>query len=285
MTQSMPFDLMAEARAAHDDRAWRAELELGPGPVAINVSRAVPGKGQDRLIRAFRAVVERVPDAQLVLVGDGELRGEHERLARELGVADAVRFLGTRRDIPALLVGADLFVFASLTESFGLVVGEAMTAQLPVLAYRLPSLDTFSRPGVTGYYPEQDDEAAFVARFCELLGDEARRRRMGRAGFDLVAERFPIDATARSFDRAYRWVLETRRTRRVDPSAGGGPPRARRTGRGAGHATGAGMRDRGADDVGTLDPVGAVPLDHVLLPGVERGGDRRADGGSGPGGR
>ena len=266
MTQSMPFDLMAEARAAHDDRAWRAELELGPGPVAINVSRAVPGKGQDRLIRAFRAVVEQVPDARLVLVGDGELRGEHEQLARELGVADAVRFLGTRRDIPALLVGADLFVFASLTESFGLVVGEAMTAQPagPGLPASRPSTRS-PAPGVTGYYPEQDDEAAFVARFCELLGDEARRRRMGRAGFDLVAERFPIDATARSFDRAYRWVLD----------GGGGPvtPQER------------GMRDRGADDVGTLDPVGAVPLDHVLLPGVERGGDRRADGGSGAGGR
>ena len=85
MTQSMPFDLMAEARTAHDDRAWRAALDLGPGPVAINVSRAVAGKGQDRLIRAFRAVLDRVPDAQLVLVGDGELRGEHQRLARELG--------------------------------------------------------------------------------------------------------------------------------------------------------------------------------------------------------
>jgi glycosyltransferase involved in cell wall biosynthesis len=232
MTHSMPFDLMAEARSAHDDRAWRAALDLGPGPVAINVSRAVVGKGQGRLIRAFRSVLERIPDAQLVLVGDGDLRGEHEQLARELGIEASLRFLGTRRDIPALLVGADLFVFTSLTESFGLVVGEAMTARLPVLAYRLPSLDTFSVPGVTGHYPEQDDEASFVDRFCELLADEARRRQMGRAGFELVAERFPIDATARSFDAAYRWVLDesperhTRRPLRAGPGGLPSPPSA-----------------------------------------------------------
>ena len=250
MTQSMPFDLMAEARSAHDDRAWRSALDLGPGPVAINVSRAVVGKGQDRLIRAFRSVVDRVPDAQLVLVGDGDLRGEHQQLARELGVEGNLRFLGTRRDIPALLVGADLFAFTSLTESFGLVVGEAMTARLPVLSYRLPSLDTFSEHGVTGYYPEQDDEASFVAHFCELLSDEDRRRRMGQAGFERVAKRFPIDATARSVDAAYRWVLEEspsrhqRRPLRARSGSVEAPPSAVPSGPCSGAEMGAGADSR-----------------------------------------
>ena len=157
---------------------------------------------------------------------------------------------------------------------------------------------------MTGYYPEQDDEAAFVARFCELLADEARRRRMGQAGFELVAERFPIDATARSFDAAYRWVLDEsprRRQRRplrtgpgpVEAPPSATPPGLLRSGGGcrrrrpelAGHPIGLGMRDRYGDAVGTRDPEGAVPVDHVLLPGVERGGDHRADGGRRPGGR
>ncbi|MPY93365.1 MAG: glycosyltransferase [Acidimicrobiia bacterium] len=64
MIQSMPAAEMARARAAHDDERWRAQLQLGPGPVAINVSRCVPGKGQDRLIRALASVRARVPDAQ-----------------------------------------------------------------------------------------------------------------------------------------------------------------------------------------------------------------------------
>ena len=54
MTQSMPFDTMAAAAARHDDAAWRAGFGIGPGPVAINISRHVPGKGQDRVIRAIR---------------------------------------------------------------------------------------------------------------------------------------------------------------------------------------------------------------------------------------
>jgi glycosyltransferase involved in cell wall biosynthesis len=285
MTQSMPFDLMAEARAAHDDAAWRAALGLGAGPVVVNVSRAVPGKGQDRLIGAFVGVLRRVPDARLLLVGDGELRPEHQRMARELGVEHAVRFLGTRRDIPALLVGADVFAFASHTESFGLVVGEAMTAQLPVVAYRLPSLDTFCGPDVTGFYPEQDDEAAFVDRLCLLLGDRERRRRMGQAAFRAVAARFPIDATARSFDQAYRWVLDHHRPCRrsaAEPLTGTPTPLwddAPIT------PHGNGLRDGGTDASHRPDQLGPAALDHVLLPGVERGGDHRADGGRRAGGR
>jgi glycosyltransferase involved in cell wall biosynthesis len=283
MVQSMPFDLMAEARAAHDDRDWRAKLDLGPGPVAINVSRAVPGKGQDRLIRAFARVLERVPDAQLVLVGDGELRDEHQRLALDLGIGASLRFLGTRRDIPALLVGADVFAFTSLTESFGLVVGEAMTAQLPVVAYRLPSLDTFSRDGVSGFYPSQDDEPTFVDRLSELLADAARRRVMGQAAFQLVAERFPIDATARSFDEAYRWVSGQHRPRRRSVVGRRGGPMDLSSDESITAEAGR-LRDRGVDACLRPDLLGAPSVDHVLLPGLERGGDHRADRGGRAGG-
>ena len=74
MTQSMPFAELDAARAAHDDRAWRSELGLGPGPVAITVSRLAEGKGHDRIIRAMATVRQRVPDAQLLVVGDGDQR-------------------------------------------------------------------------------------------------------------------------------------------------------------------------------------------------------------------
>lgn len=207
MAQSMPFEAMAAAAAAHDDQAWRADLGLGCGPVAINVSRMAEGKGQDRLIRALAVVRESVPDAQLVLVGDGELRPAFEQLTRQLGLEGCVHFTGTRRDIPRLLVGADVFAFGSVTESFGLVVAEAMAARLPVVAFRLPSLDDFSVDGVTGAYPAQADDAGFARALAEVLGAPATARRMGHAGFSLVSERFPAWATADSFEAAYRRVL------------------------------------------------------------------------------
>jgi glycosyltransferase involved in cell wall biosynthesis len=216
MSQSVPLEELAAAAAAHDDVAWRAELDLGPGPVAMTVSRIEEGKGQDRIIRALAAVRRQVADAQLVVVGDGEQRADCERLVDELGLRDAVRFLGSRRDVPRLLVGADVFAFGSRTESFGLVVAEAMGAHLPVVAYRLPSLTDFATEGVTGHFPAQDDDAGFAVALSDLLEDRERARKLGNAGYDVVARRFPPVATARSFEASYRRIL--------GPTAIGPPP-------------------------------------------------------------
>lgn len=207
MTQSMPFDAMAEAAAGHDDAAWRARFGIGPGPVAMNISRHVPGKGQDRVIRAFAAVRSSVPDAQLVLVGDGELFEAHRQLAADLGLADAVHFLGMRTDVPQLLAGADVFAFASTTESFGLVVAEAMAARVAVVAYALPSITAYVEHGKGALLPAQHDEIGFAQAFTSLMADARLRRRVADGGFDAVSERFPADAAARSFEGAYDRVL------------------------------------------------------------------------------
>jgi glycosyltransferase involved in cell wall biosynthesis len=207
MAQSVPLDELAAAAATHDDRAWRAELGLGPGPVAINVSRVEEGKGQARLIAALAAARRRVPDAQLLLVGDGDQRAGCERLVERSGLAGAVHVLGSRFDVPRLLVGADVFVFGSRTESFGLVVAEAMAARLPVVAYRLPSLADFVVDGVTGYFPAQDDDEGFADALADLLEDRVRAGKLGEAGHAVVAERFPPEATAGSFEDSYRRAL------------------------------------------------------------------------------
>jgi glycosyltransferase involved in cell wall biosynthesis len=156
------------------------------------------------------AVLDRSPDAQLLLVGDGELRGRLEQLARALGIERSVHFLGNRNDVPDLLVGADVFAFASATESFGLVVAEAMAARLPVVAYRLPSLMEFSREGLTGRYPEQGDDTGLAAALVELSTDLVEARAMGRAGWAAVAARYHARATADSFTAAYERVLSAR---------------------------------------------------------------------------
>ena len=207
MSQSVPLVELAAAAAAHDDDAWRAELGLGPGPVAVNVSRIEEGKGQDRIIRAMAVVRHQVPDAQLVVVGDGDQRADCERLVDDLGLRDAVHFLGTRSDVPRLLVGADVFAFGSWTESFGLVVAEAMAARLPVVAFQLPSVADFAIDAVTGYFPDQADDEGFAHALADLLADPTKARKMGEAGYEVVAERFPPEATARSFEAAYRRIL------------------------------------------------------------------------------
>lgn len=99
----------------------------------IHVGRLVAEKNHEFLIRLMLELRRAVPEAQLLLVGDGPLRTHLERLAATLGVAEAVHFLGARRDIPELLSLADLFVFPSLTEGLGLSPVEAQAAGLPVL--------------------------------------------------------------------------------------------------------------------------------------------------------
>jgi glycosyltransferase involved in cell wall biosynthesis len=263
MTQSMPFAALDAARAAHDDRAWRAELGLGPGPVAITVSRLAEGKGQDRIIRAMAVVRRSVPEAQLLVVGDGELRASFEALVRQLDLGETVRFLGTRRDVPRLLVGADVFAFASATESFGLVVAEAMAARLAVVALRLPSLAGFTSPA-TGLFCDQSDDEGLARNLATVLGDRRLARRLGAAGHAAVASRFPPDATARSFEAAYRRLLH------MPPVAegGNGPPVVdAATG---GWAGGLGQRDgRDADGAPPRPVAGAstVPDDHRTLDG------------------
>jgi glycosyltransferase involved in cell wall biosynthesis len=211
MDQAMPLSAFDRAAAAHDDAAWRAALGIGAGPVVVNVSRLVAGKGHERLLAAFAAVVGAGTPARLVLVGDGECRAGLEAQAKQLGVAERVRFLGARRDVPWLLAGADLCAFCSETEAFGLVVAEAMAARLPVLAYRLPAYDAFCTDGITGIFPAQDDDAGFVAGMERLLGDADLRARLGESGRRAVAARFPEDAAGRSFEAAWARVLGPRR--------------------------------------------------------------------------
>jgi glycosyltransferase involved in cell wall biosynthesis len=211
MLQSVPFDEMANAGARHDRARYRREFGLRDGPVVVNVSRHVAGKGQETLLRVMPQVLAAVPDAQVLLVGDGELRPRNEHLARSLGIDESVRFLGNRHDVPDVLAGADVFAFASSTESFGLVVAEAMAARLPVVAYQLPSLMEFSREGLTGRYPDQGDEVGFASALVDVLRNPVEGRSAGRAGWAAVAARYHPRATAESFTAAYERVLHARR--------------------------------------------------------------------------
>ncbi len=205
--QAIPIDAFDDAAAAGARARVRSELEVGEGPVLVNVSRLVEGKCQEHLIDLLPGLAPDHPDAVLVLVGDGDRRAALEARAREVGVADQVRFLGNRFDIPALLTAADVFTFSSESEGFGLVALEAMAASLPVIAYRLPALQEFVADGTTGRLVDLGDRAGFAAAVRAVLDDPSVGSRMGREGRRVVEERFHPGATADSFEALYRAVL------------------------------------------------------------------------------
>ena len=145
------------------------------GRIVGNVARLAEQKGQRDLIAAAPHVLERHPDVRFVVAGDGELRGELERLATPLG--DRFAFLGAREDVPDLLASFDVFAFPSRFEGLCLAVIEAQAAGVPVVATPVGGIRETVVDGETGWLVEPRDVDALAERisWCLEHGDEARR--------------------------------------------------------------------------------------------------------------
>ncbi len=202
-----PFE-RAAAMGPGEREALRAELDLAPTDrVAICVARFAPQKAHDVLLRATAEARRSAPELRLLLVGDdpfGDGRERAEALAAELGQADAVRFVGIRRDVARLLAVADVFVMSSLWEGFGLVFLEAMSAALPVLATSVSGVPEVVENDVTGLLVPPSDVQAFARALVRLASDGARREALGRAGRQRVRERFGLDRMVEATLDVYR---------------------------------------------------------------------------------
>jgi glycosyltransferase involved in cell wall biosynthesis len=175
--------------------ALRAQWGAGPGDlVALCVGRLAPEKNLDLALAAFTAIVRASPRAKLVFVGDGPLRE-----ALRLRCPQAV-FAGQRLgdELAVHYASADLFLFPSVTETFGNVTTEAMASGLAVVAFDHAAAARFVRSGHNGALATIGDGAAFVAAAaavaadlprCRALGAAARRTALG-LGWDGVVTRF-----------------------------------------------------------------------------------------------
>ncbi|WP_406244767.1 glycosyltransferase family 4 protein [Streptomyces anulatus] len=175
----------------------RERYGLGGRPVVLCAARLVPRKGQDTLIRALPAVLRAVPDAVLLLTGDGPYARTLHRLAADTGVADAVVLAGGQPHaaMPEHYAACDVFAMPCRTrrrglevEGLGIVFLEAAASGLPVLVGDSGGAPDTVRDGETGHVVDGRDVAAVADRLVGLLRDRAAARAMGEKGRAWVRE-------------------------------------------------------------------------------------------------
>ncbi|MBV2355580.1 glycosyltransferase family 4 protein [Streptomyces sp. J2-1] len=183
----------------------RARLGLTDRPVVVCVSRLVPRKGQDTLIRAMPAVLASVPDAVLLIVGGGPYEADLRRLAHDTGVSASVRFTGAVpwADLPAHYGAGDVFAMPCRTrrrgldvEGLGIVYLEASATGLPVIAGDSGGAPDAVLDGETGWIVRGSSPSDSADRIVTLLDDAELRRRMGARGRAWVEERWRWDLLA-----------------------------------------------------------------------------------------
>jgi len=167
-----------------DQATARGTLGIGPQDAVVGtVARLTRGKAVRDVIAAAAAL----PHVQVVIVGDGELRGELERQAAPLG--ERVRFLGSRRDVESILPALDVFILSSHWEAEGIALLEAMSASLACIATATTgAIEVFGKPAAGVLVPIGDPVALGTA-IAALLGDPARRRLLGQSARATVMAR------------------------------------------------------------------------------------------------
>lgn len=187
----------------------RSEFNLtGDEQVVINVAHLAGHKGQQHLVRAVPAVVEKIPNVRFFIIGKGELLDDLKRLAVSLGLKRQLVFTGFREDVGAFYNLADLFVMSSVQEGLGTAVLDALAAGIPVVAARAGGIPEIIRDGETGRLVEPADPPALANGIVELLTHTERAQKMAIRGLKIVHQRFSIDAMVEKYLQVYQRILK-----------------------------------------------------------------------------
>jgi L-malate glycosyltransferase len=193
-------------------------------PVVGIVGHLTPNKGQLELIEAFAAMSCRTPDAVLLVVGESLFnRGDdYEKslvsTAKSLGVADRVRFLGPRDDVPAIMQGLDLLVVNSRSEACPLTVLEGLASGTAVLATAVGGTPEIIRHGENGWLVPARDQQSLIQAMLLLLRDENLLRELGANGRRDALTRFGVEEFITKIISLYRSVAERGRTPQQESS-------------------------------------------------------------------
>jgi glycosyltransferase involved in cell wall biosynthesis len=207
----LPTGINLETFLRADGTSLRAEKGWEDKTVLISVGRLAPEKNWDTLLHAFAKLRIEHPSVHLVLIGEGTARQSLQALAIERGINDRVTFTGALpfEEIPRYLKAADIFAFASITETQGLATIEAMAAGLPIVAVDGPGTRDFVEHGRQGLLVENDPNA-LAKGLNELLTDPQRMKRLSQNALK-KARIFGITRLGKKLVRVYEQAIQDKR--------------------------------------------------------------------------
>jgi glycosyltransferase involved in cell wall biosynthesis len=185
------------------DRLRAARDLAANAKVVVHAAALVPHKDQETLLRAARAVIDKMPGVRFFILGDGPLRQRLEGLSRELGLADRVSFVGYKPDVLEWVAAADLFVFSSKEEGLGTALLDALALGVPTAATTAGGIpDIYGGVGAPELSPP-GNPGALAANILSVLSDPAEARRRVERG-SARAKLFTVDAMTDSYEKLYR---------------------------------------------------------------------------------
>ena len=192
-------------------REIRTKHGLKDAPIVGIVSRLAPEKGHIVLLEAFARLINDIPAAQLIIIGDGRTRGELERRTRQLGMEKSVFFFGQILNVAEFLAIMDVFVRPSVIEGFGLGVVEAMMMRRPVVASDLSEFRQILDDGKVGLLVRTGDSASLKDALLRLLRDPAFARGLGMAGYEYAVKNFSAERVASDIENIYKEAVNERK--------------------------------------------------------------------------
>jgi glycosyltransferase involved in cell wall biosynthesis len=206
------IDLAEFTPAPNRRTTLRNQLSAGDNFVWLAAGRVVPAKDYSNLLRAFVDVRFASPHAQLWMAG--EAHAAQAKLMRDiseqLGISDALHWLGLRNDMPALLDAADAFVLSSAWEGMPLVVGEAMAMEKPIVATDVGGVrELIGDAGVL--VPPKDSAALADAMLRIMQMPDGHRQAMGQAGRERIRQHFDMNTKAEEWEALYSRLSRDRR--------------------------------------------------------------------------
>lgn len=195
----------------------RADLGVGDAFTWLGVGRMTAAKAYPDMVSAFADLLRTHPDARLLIAGSGEPDVEAAVATRiaEMGVDERLSLLGYRSDVADLMRAADGFVLSSAWEGLPMVLLEAASSELPIVATRVGGNDDAVKDGENGLLVESGDPAALATAMRAVMAkDDDARYAMGRAGRELVRRGFDLEATIDTWAALYTELLDRKRTRR-----------------------------------------------------------------------